>query len=184
MSIPRWSTVRTSATDDGIIRLAEAVGWGDRAYLDQHLVVTSAMDGDHGVGSLHDQGKAVDFGADDDTQGAAAQAVKDAYAAWGYHYYAYMREFIHTRADGRSGWYVKNGSIVGFTFYDGSMAGALDPNGTVQQHINHVHQAQTDADVAAMQHDPYYKGEVLAYQNWLAMRNAAAYRLATERQNA
>lgn len=104
------------------------------------VYVTSTVGGGHAPGSWHYSGNAVDFGA-------ATQARKDALAEWLYPMSSHFRELIHTRANGTTGWYAKNGKKVSNSFYSSVLKRA---------HINHNHLAMTLLDVSAMLRDPYY----------------------------
>lgn len=120
-----WDGVSLSATGREIVAIVDA-GYPGR----NNVYVTSGIrNGDPGY---HGRGLAVDFGAD-------SQGPKDDLAAWLYQYYSVMLELIHTRADGGSGWYAKDGGAVGGGYYGPA---------TVQQHINHVHIAVDPSELA------------------------------------
>lgn len=100
----------------------------------KEVYVTSTTGGTHAKGSYHYLGEAVDYGA-------STQAAKDRLAEWLYQFAPHIRELIHTRANGTTGWYVKNGQKVSNSFYSPTLK---------REHVNHVHIAMTQADVAAM----------------------------------
>ncbi len=78
-------------------------------------------------GGLHSRSLAVDFG-----RGGVGQENVDKLAAYFMEKFGRgLRELIHTRADGRSGWYVKNKQVVKPAYYGSELA----------NHINHVHAA-------------------------------------------
>lgn len=158
MDLPVLPGVRFSPTEVAVVGMLNAAGLGDPAYFGYKLYVTSALrtlgDGSGQTSTSpdhHTDGTAVDLGADD-------QAGKDAAAAWLYRWWNQYSELIHTRADGASGWYVKNYNIVPFAFYGRE---------TTDAHVNHVHLAMTSSDVADMQHTPSYQTEVARYRAWI-----------------